>query len=284
MTSIDRRDFLRKSAMAGGLAFAPSLMGLISCNGDPTAPRSFPSLNQAGLGEGGYGALQPYVPLNGVISLPEGFNAVVLDTAGGIMTDGAPVPFAHDGMAAYRVSNTLVRLVRNHEVRDVPPAAVAFGNNAYDPRGPGGTTTLEVQLDADGAATLKKNFASLAGTYTNCAGGLTPSGSWLSCEETVAGVLGEDGKPTGWERNHGYVFDVLASANGLVAPLPLKALGRFAHEALCIEPATGYVYQTEDGDREIGSGFYRFKPKRPGDLSDGKLDMLKVKSRPLLDA
>ena len=53
-------------------------------------------------------------------------------------------------------------------------------------------------------------------------------------------------------------------------------MGRYAHEALAIDPRTGYVYETEDAGAT--SGFYRFAPATPGRLSDGgELSMLKVR-------
>jgi secreted PhoX family phosphatase len=73
---------------------------------------------------------------------------------------------------------------------------------------------------------------------------------------------------------HGYVFEV--PADGLGNPVPLRAMGRFRHEALAIDPATGNVYETEDNGNT--SGLYRFVPNVPGNLgAGGTLSMLKVK-------
>src|SRR5690606_28544980 len=95
---------------------------------------------------------------------------------------------------------------------------------------PGGTTTLVLD-----AATLEveREYRSLAGTIRNCAGGITPWGSWLTCEENVDRANGRINK------DHGWVFEVPATAEGLVDPVPLKAMGRFNHEAACVDPATG---------------------------------------------
>lgn len=60
-----------------------------------------------------------------------------------------------------------------------------------------------------------------------------------------------------------------------VDPVPLKAMGRFVHEAVAVDPETGIVYETEDRG---SAGFYRFIPARKGFLSEGgRLQMLAVR-------
>ncbi len=273
MTSIGRRIFLRRSAAAGGLLLAPSLTGLIAC-ADPTGAGPVPSLRKARRGEGGYGDLIPSADVDGIISVPPEFHVALLSTAGDEMVGGT-VPNAFDGMAAFAAAGGLVRLIRNHELRDTPPATSPFGQNPYDGQGPAGNTTVEVRVNPDGSAELVRQFASLTGTSTNCAGGSTPWNSWISSEETVAG------RSAGWERSHGYNFEIPAGADGVVQPVALKAMGRFDHEAVAVDPATGWVYQTED---RSPSGFYRFIPAVRGRLDlGGKLEILAVAGRPQYD-
>ena len=86
----------------------------------------------------------------------------------------------------------------------------------------------------------------------------------------------------GFARPHGYCFEVAASANGVVAPEPLKAMGRFVHEAIAVDPKTGVVYETEDRQT---AGFYRYVPNKKGRLAaGGRLQMLAVKDRDGYDA
>jgi len=218
---LDRRQFLR-TAGAGSLVLAPSMLGLIACSGDPDASgTSGPQLQRAGRGRGGYGELLPYDDLGGIISLPRGSHASLLSTSGKEMAGGGAVPSAFDGMAAFAMGARTVRLVRNHELRDLPASGpTPFAGSPYDSIGPAGTTTLEVDVRPDGSAELVKEFPSITGTFVNCAGGLTPWGSWVTCEETVAGT------GAGWAENHGYCFDVPAAANRPVTPVAIKAMGR----------------------------------------------------------
>jgi secreted PhoX family phosphatase len=136
-------------------------------------------------------------------------------------------------------------------------------------------------VEPHGQRRVVREFWSLVGTFRNCAGGPTPWGSWLSGEETL-----ESASSTGLDQHHGYVFEVpIDTAPGSpVVPVALKHLGRFAHEAVAVDPATGIVYETEDqGDN---SGFYRFvpsaRPTQPGDLAvtSGLFQMLKIAGAP----
>ncbi len=294
MSTVDRRNFLRRVAVyGGGAVFAPSLAGLAACN-DGTggiAPGAPSLLRKADKGFGGYGALVASTDCPELL-IPEGFRCVRLSqtTRPSLANPQFIVPQALDRMAAFRGPNGNVRLVRNHEIRDPAAGSLPIGSaaNSYDTRAGGGTTTLEVEMlrDGDGRIrdlALRREFVSLSGTLVNCAGGPTPWGSWVTCEETT------EGPTQGRLAQHGYCFEVPADADGEVRPVPLRAMGRFVHEAMAVDPATGFVYETEDRAFDparnfVGSGFYRFLPDQPGNLSaGGRLQVLAVRDRPRYD-
>ncbi|HEU4651184.1 MAG TPA: alkaline phosphatase PhoX, partial [Croceibacterium sp.] len=214
----------------------------------------------AAQGAAGYGPLVP--DPQGLIDLPAGFSYRVISSLGDAMSDGGTVPDQADGMGCFDLGGGRIALVRNHELMPGQDGGGAAGA-AYDATAggtvplPGGTTTIV--LDARTLA-VEREFRSLAGTIRNCAGGITPWGSWLTCEENVSKPDGKIGK------EHGYVFEVPASATAPVDPVPLKAMGRFNHEAACVDPASGAVYLTED--REDGL-LYCYVPRVKGKLAEG---------------
>lgn len=279
-----RRSFLKALGAAGGAAvFAPSLQGL--------ARWSDARLARSDMFAAPYGRLVPS-PDCSELEVPERFRCVRIGSGGvpSAVREGLHVPNAFDGMAAFPLPNGNVRLIRNHEMVDAAATARPVGSPHYDDKGSGGTTSLEVRIGgsagggADIEVELVDEFVSLAGTRVNCAGGPTPWGSWLSCEEITSGRSHGFGQP------HGYVFEVPAAATGPVNPVPLRDMGRFVHEAVAVDPDTGIVYETEDtwyvparpGRPELpGAGLYRFLPDRPGELAaGGRLQMMAVDGRP----
>ncbi|MDA0635047.1 DUF839 domain-containing protein [Nonomuraea sp. MCN248] len=271
MTALDRRSFL---TTGGALATGVAVETLATHAAWARTGR------EAATGAEGYGPLRRTRTRNTgeeLLALPAGFSYVVLGRTGTPMSDGVPTPIAHDGMAAFPGTRPhTVRLIRNHEVRTGPGTPQGRvhvpGSARYDELGVGGTTTLEVDL-RDGQ--VVSHFVSLNGTIVNCAGGrMLGDRGWLTCEETT------DGPADGWRRKHGYIFEVPLrgpSPGRPAASMPLTAMGRFSHEAVAVDPRTGYVYETED---ESGrpNGFYRFRPRDPRDLSrGGVLEMLKIR-------
>lgn len=270
-----RRSFLRKTGIiSSGFIGLQAYISACGSSGGQDTPRIDALLHE------GYGPLMD--DPKGIVNLPTGFTYKIISRQGAQMIDGFIVPGLADGMAAFQGSDNKVIVVRNHEVTPLDLEGGAFGEdlsllsllkpeNFYDfGRGQtpcmGGTTTFiydpqtqEVELE----------YLSLAGTIRNCAGGATPWNSWITCEEYVS--TADDYL----EKDHGFNFEVPAQATPkLFNPVPLKAMGRFRHEAVCVHPETGIVYQTEDtGDGLI----YRFIPNQKGNLHVGRLQVLALK-------
>ncbi|PPK70196.1 DUF839 domain-containing protein [Actinokineospora auranticolor] len=107
----------------------------------------------------------------------------------------------------------------------------------------------------DAAGRVVGAYRTLSGTNVNCAGGATPWGTWLSCEEIDYGRVFETDP---WNRK---------------SAVARPAMGRFKHEACAADADHGYVYLTEDTPDGC---FYRFRPTTWGDLSSGTLEVLKA--------
>ena len=190
----------------------------------------------------------------GLLDLPHGFRYEVFSRHGvDRLTTGQPVPGSHDGMAAFAAPGGGTFLIRNHELEQesidedgLAPVPLRKGS-VYDPSQFGGTTTIALTADNR----VRWHRASLSGTIRNCAGGPTPWGTWLTCEETDDVI----------DRvKHGYVFEVDPVHDG--DPRPIKAMGRFEHEAVAVNPKTGTVFLTEDASEPFGL-VYRFRRGTP---------------------
>ena len=234
-----------------------------------------------------YGPLVP--DPDRVFDLPQGFRYEILARQGDRMDDGLYVPGKPDGMAAFATDDGRIGLICNHELSDGDDESGPFGRRNHllqsrhrpyvydygkgDQPQLGGTTTL-ILNPKTGQKELQ--YLSLAGTDRNCAGGPTPWGSWITCEETNLKAFGKI------EKDHGYNFEVpLSTRIQPVRPVALEAMGRFRHEAVAVDPRTGIVYQTED----MGDGLiYRFIPKVNGKLQlGGQLQALAILDEPSRD-
>ena len=273
-----RRSFLQGSGALAVATFTSTLAALHARNAEAAACGSV-----SGQVAGPYGPIAPVADQSTglpLLQLPAGFRYTSFAWTGDTMLDGRPCPSNHDGMAVV-VTRRVGRsdehvLIRNHERGFGPASSMIMAPVRYDSgtskggSALGGTTNLVFRDDS-----WVSVEPSLGGTLINCGGGPTPWGSWLTCEETLSNESSMHGK------RHGYVFEVAADASQ-VSGNPIVGMGRFSHEAAAVDPATGYVYLTEDLPNR--SGFYRFVPNdtrgRLGSLeAGGRLQAAKVAGR-----
>jgi hypothetical protein len=278
--TLNRRTFLTRGAAAGGTLLSLTALERLALR-DAAAGRPHRRHES-------YGPLDRVADQRGVevLALPAGFSYVTFSHTGSAMSDGNSTPLALDGMGAFDGGRRgLVRLIRNSEDRNGAGAGSVGGDPAarYDADGGGGTTTLVYD---EHSGSLVEDFVSLNGTTVNCAGGIGyRARSWLTGEETLRGP---DATAAGerFSERHGYLFEVPVGRGPGELELgePLRAAGRFSHEAAAVDQRTGVVYETEDPGSGRGAGFYRFLPDDPCELTKGgRLQMLAVTDQPQLD-
>jgi len=218
---VRRRQFLSSAAAAGGLALLGSL---------PTFDRR--AAAQSVGASDGYGPLGSPDP-NG-LGLPTGFTSRIIATTGERVGDTDYRWHANpDGGATFAGPDGGWIYVSNDESDDA-----------------GGGVSM-VRFDRRGRIVEARSI--LRGTSRNCAGGPTPWGTWLSCEEYEGGRV--------WECQPAGASDAQVRS----------AMGTFSHEAAAVDQRRNRIYLTED---QTDGLLYRFTPDRPGDLSAGVLEAL----------
>lgn len=252
----------RRSVLTGGAAAAAGV-GFAVTGAMPSLAQSSPG-NDAAKPNGkakGRGMV-PFPPLqddpDGLLALPAGFSYAIVTRAGvSKLDEGQLTPNGHDGTAVFATGRGRYRLIQNHELKAGSPlgvphvAGTVYDEGAVDA---GGCTVIST----DSRGTNLGEFVGISGTSTNCAGGPTPWGTWLTCEETedrAGKAWSGNGKSGTYAKDHGYVFEVFH--DGRHNPKPIKAFGRYAHEALAIDKARKHVFLSEDASGPNGL-FYRW--------------------------
>jgi uncharacterized protein len=222
MGGVRRREFIASGALAAGALLSPAFL-----RNALAAP--------ATAGASPYGPLQP-PDANGVM-LPPGFSSRQI-ARGFQPVPGTAYPWHvySDGGAIFATEDGGWILVSNSEAL----AASGAGSSA-------------IRFASDGS--IEDAYRILGGTNSNCAGGPTPWGTWLSCEEYDGGMV--------WE----------CDPRGIFGGQPRPALGVFNHEAAAVDPVAQRVYLTED---QADGGFYRFTPDSYPSLSSGLLEVATV--------
>jgi secreted PhoX family phosphatase len=239
---LGRRDVLRLGLSTAGIWVVGG--ALSGCGSDYVASRTNPEperrSNIANLGPLGE-------PNADGVRLPAGFTARIVARSGQFPLASADYQWhsATDGGATFPTADGGWIYVSNSEMPSIGPISGGVG---------------ALRFTADG--TIAGAYPILQGTQINCAGGPTPWGTWLSCEEYDEGRV--------WE----------CDPHGINAAVAHPALGVFVHEAVTFDTVRKHVYLTED--RPDGR-FYRFTPDRLGpdgqpDLSSGKLEFAQVVS------
>jgi len=289
-------DSTRRRFIGSGLALSAGMMGLQRLVGQSNFKVANPKVANPKAANpkaaAGYGRLVS--DPEGFLDLPKGFQYSIISESGRRMDDGLFVPGRPDGMGAFPGPDGTTILVRNHELtpnqgpspwgkknellEKVDVSKIFDAGNGETPS-TAGTTTLVYDTKKQ---RLIREFMSMAGTYRNCAGGVTPWGTWITCEESVQRAGRNTIMNYTAEKDHGYAFEVpVTDKPDLPVPVALIQMGRFNREAVAVHEPSGIVYQTED--RHDGL-IYRFLPKVKGKLAEGgRLQAMVIQGRPSFD-
>ena len=248
----------RQLIQGGGAVGAGALVATLGLE----APASAHSSHHGGHSTGRQRLFGPLKSGSGdLLALPEGFSYRVVAVSGETtLTSGEKTPERPDGTLVV-ATRSGYRLVQNHEASPgaTDPVPLTRGT-VYDSGALGGGCTV---IDVDRHGKRLAEWVGISGTYSNCAGGPTPWGTWLTCEETEAKAGTATRTGTTLAKDHGYVFEVFPDVPGRQSPKPIKAWGRAAHEAVVIEPSRRRVYLTEDASGPTGL-FYRWSGPKLG--------------------
>lgn len=217
---LTRRNLLvRSSASLAALALGPTLLSM-------SQPLQAKTLAQIG-------PLQ--LPDSNGIRLPAGFSSRLIAASGAVVQKSAGPNTRYlwhsypDGGATFATADRGWIYVSNSETSSV------LG---------GGASAIRFSADA----AVQDAYRILGGSNNNCAGGATPWGTWLSCEEVELGSVFE------------------CDPFGKSSAVALPALGHFRHEAVAVDMQRGVVYLTED---QTDGCLYRFVSA--GRTGDGRI-------------
>jgi uncharacterized protein len=266
----------RRVALATGLRAAGGTLAWLAASADPLVRHVAAQGIAAQAPFAGYGPVVPDPSARPIIDLPPGFQYRILMERGDRLSNGDPRPTLADGMASFALPGGRTLLVMNHEnayrnTANQTPVELA---DVYDREAAGGTTALIVRPDLS----VEHSYATSAGTVRNCAGGVTPWGTWLTCEETEHVPGSPNSAAT---LRHGYTFEVLPYGREGAYPqqVRLPGLGRFNKEAAVVDPGSGIVYLTEDHAEGL---LYRFVPNAQWPrgfgsyLQGGRLEAMRI--------
>jgi len=290
VSTFNRREFVK--FMGGSLAVAPSLFGLSSCIGQSSFAIKPSNLDDLILSKG----------LNYNVLLKWGEKINAKDTFG----------YNNDYTALTYLSENRALLWVNHEyvhplfVSGYERGATRTKQQVEKEMYACGGSIVELKKDANTSWSFVKNskynkritaltkipFANdisiagskeATGTFGNCAGGVTPWGTILTCEENYDGFIGElthegkfEGGHYGWEKfssdhhphHHGWVVEV--------DPKTAKAkkhtsIGRFAHECCTLTYAKDGRVVAYSGDDRANEFIYKFVSDTKDSLDKGEL-------------